>query len=123
MPINLPTPRRAGPIRLQRAGVAAAALGCAVLLGACGSSKTSTTSSSTPAANLDTARVARSIQSSILAQRHLSAKVICPAVVPQQPGKTFECIATTRSGKHPAIKTPFIVTVQSSKGYVTYVGK
>jgi hypothetical protein len=109
-------------MRARRAGVVVTAVGFAALMSACGSSKSSTSSTST-AANLNTARVARSIQQSIFSQRHLRAKVICPAVVPQQPGKTFECVATTRVGKRPAVTTPFIVTVRSNKGYVTYVGK
>jgi hypothetical protein len=82
--------------------------------------------SKTPAkTNLDTARVARSIKQSILTQRHLRATVVCPTTVVQEAGKTFECIATTRGAKPPfkVVKTPFVVTVTSSNGYVTYVGK
>lgn len=106
------------------AGVAAAALACAALLGACGSSKSST-SSTAKKTNLDTARVARSIEHSILVQRNLESKVVCPAVVAQEQGKTFTCIATTRGIKppHTVGKTPFVVTVTNDKGYVTYAGK
>jgi len=43
---------------------------------------------------------------------------VCPAAVAQTVGNTFDCIATTGSSK-----TPFVVTVRSSSGYVTYVGK
>ena len=118
-----PTPRIARVVRARRgAYVALTALACAALLSACGSSKSSTSSTTT---NLNTARVAHSIEQSILAQRHLTSSVVCPAVVPQQQGKTFECIATTRTTKPPIKvgKTTFVVTVQSSKGYVTYAGK
>jgi Domain of unknown function (DUF4333) len=97
------------------------ALAGAALLGACGSSS----SSSTTKTRLNTARVATSIEQSILAQRHLHAKVVCPAVVPQEQGRTFECVATTKSTKPPftVSKTPFVVTIKTDKGFVTYVGK
>ena len=97
-------------------------LASGVLLGACGSSKKST---STPKTNLDTARVAHSIEQSIVAQRHLNATVVCPTVVPQEQGRKFECVATTSEAKAPkkVVKTTFVVTIQNSKGYVTYVGK
>jgi hypothetical protein len=50
---------------------------------------------------------------------------VCPAVVAQEQGKTFTCIATTRGIKppHTVGKTPFVVTVTNNKGYVTYAGK
>ena len=115
-------------VRARRtASIAATALACAALMSACGSSGTSSSSTGSTATktHLDTARVERSIEQSILTERHLHSKVVCPAVVLQEAGKTFECIATTRSAKRPATvkETPFLVTVQNSKGYVTYVGK
>jgi hypothetical protein len=93
-------------------------LTCAWLLGACGSG------SATTRTYLNTTRVARAIRRSILAQRHLKATVVCPPKVVQRPG-TFPCIATTIApGKpHKKIKTPFVVTIHNSSGYVTYVGK
>lgn len=74
---------------------------------------------------MNTAQVERSIKQSILTQRHLTATVVCPAVAPQEQGKTFECVATTPGVKppHAPVKTPFVVTVQNNKGYVTYAGK
>jgi hypothetical protein len=78
---------------------------------------------------LDTARIALSIEDSILAQRHIHAKVTCPTAEPQETGHVFTCIATSTStvtpkggGKPSAVTvtTPFTVTVQSSRGYVTY---
>jgi len=110
-------------VRVRRRAVAAVtALAGAALISACGSSSTSSTAAKT---NVDTARVAASIEKSVLTERHLHSTVVCPAAVPQETGKTFECIATTKSTKPPftVSKTPFIVTVQSTKGYVTYVGK
>ena len=99
-------------------------LASAALVGACGSSKSSTTSS-TAKTNLNTVRVAHSIAESILTQRHLKATVACPELVAQEAGKTFECKATIVSAKKHAkpLVTPFVVTIQNSKGYVTYVGK
>ena len=124
MHIEPPTPRAARVVRVRRGAiVAVTALACAALMSACGSSSSST--SSTAATKLDTARVALSIEQSILTERHLHAKVVCPTAVPQEQGKTFECVATTTSAKAPftVTRTPFVVTVQNSKGYVTYQGK
>jgi hypothetical protein len=93
------------------------------LLSACGSSKSTSTSTSTPT-SLDTARVARSIEESIVSQRHLKSTVVCPSKVPQEQGRTFECVATIPNPKRKTVsKTTFVVTVHNSKGYVTYVGK
>ena len=74
---------------------------------------------------MDTAKVALSIEQAILKQRKLTSKVTCPASVPAEKGKTFECVAVTISVNppHNEIKTPFVVTIQSNRGYVTYEGK
>jgi hypothetical protein len=104
--------------------VAAAAVLCAALLGACGSAAGSSTATTAKPVDLDIARVEHAIERSILAQRHLKSTVVCPTTVPQRPGR-FPCIATTLSVKKPhrAIKTPFVVTIHNSKGVVSYVGK
>ena len=70
------------------------------------------------------ARVTHAIERSILSERGLKSTVVCPAKVPQKPGK-FACIATTHTKKKPhrKIKTPFVVTIHNDKGYVTYVGR
>jgi hypothetical protein len=101
-----------------------AALASAALVSACGSASSST-STSTVKTNLNTKRVARSIEESILAQRHLKAQVACPTLVIQEQGRTFECTATIRAAKkpHKVTTTPFLVTIQNNRGYVTYVGK
>lgn len=120
-----PEPATPRPNPLGRAvravGIAATVLACAGLLGACGSKS----KSSSKKATLNTARVSRSIEQSILTQRHLRSKVVCPAAVPQEKGRVFECIATTETIKRPVKKgkTPFVVTVQNDNGYVTYEGK
>jgi hypothetical protein len=74
---------------------------------------------------VNTAQVAASIKETLLNKRHLSVTVVCPGAVPSEPGKTFECIATGRAAKppHAVTRTPFLVTIQNGKGYVTYVGK
>jgi len=93
---------------------------CAALLSACGSSSSNTSK------ELDTARVAKAIETSVLEQRHLKATVVCPSGVAQEKGKTFTCTATVRSAKAPynvIYKTPFEVTETNSQGYTTYVGK
>jgi hypothetical protein len=125
MPIEPSNPSR-GRLAQSRRGATAtlAALACLTLISACGSSGSSSSSGGTKT-NLDTKRVARSIEESIVAQRHLKSTVSCPPVVVQEKGRTFECVATITSAKKPAkvTKTPFVVTVKNSKGYVTYVGK
>jgi hypothetical protein len=107
--------------RARRGTIATlAGIACAGLIGACGSSGSSSTSSSTSATiNLNTARVAHAIEASIFSERHVHATVSCPAVIKQEQGKQFVCIATTHDsgGAH---KTPFAVTEQNGKGYVTY---
>jgi hypothetical protein len=124
------TPRSTRAVRARRGAAAAfAALAGAALLSACGSSSSSSTTNSGGAkGNLDTARIALSIEQSILAQRHIHAKVTCPAAIPQETGKTFTCIATntttvTPHGGKPTkttVTTNFTVTVQNNRGYVTY---
>ena len=123
MQIERPTSRVTHAVSFRRGAILAiAALASAALVSACGSSKGS--SEGTATTNVDTARVAASIEGTLLAKRHITAKVACPAEVKAVKGATFECIATSSATKgHPATKTPFVVTVQSSRGYVTYVGK
>jgi len=116
----------------------AAASACAGLLGACGSStpgrQATTASTATTPTDLDTARIAASIERSILSERHLSSHVVCPSPVVQEAGVKFDCTATIavakkppKKGKKPApaapVVTPFEVTVQTNQGYVTYVGR
>jgi Domain of unknown function (DUF4333) len=96
------------------------ALAAAALISACGSASPSATTAEKPIpkAILNTKRIAGSIEQSILSERHIHAKVSCPAVVPQEKGRTFACIATV--GK---TKTPFTVEQQNDRGYVTYKGE
>ena len=117
-----PTTTIPSSVPARRGAIVAAALVCAALISACGSSSTT---SSTATTNLNTHQVALSIEQSILTKRHLHSTVTCPAVVPQEQGKTFVCVAETHSAKTPSVvtKTPFTVTVQNNRGYVTYVGQ
>src|SRR5271157_1760110 len=119
------TPTTVRVLRVRRGGIGAvAALACAALLGACGSSSSSSTSTTTTKP-VNTAAVASSIEASILKERHLHSTVVCPTSVTTEVGKTFECVATSTSTKAPFVvtKTPFVVTIQNTRGYVTYVGK
>lgn len=93
-------------------------LAIAATLAACGSSSTSSSSSTAAKVDLNTPHVERAIALSILNQRHVHAKVVCPRRVPQEKGHDFTCIATV--GKN---TTPFIVTQQNNGGYVTYQAK
>lgn len=98
-----------------------AALACAALVSACGGSS----SSSTPTTTVNSAQVAASIEETVLKKSHLHVTVVCPAAVPAEKGRTFECVATGKSTAppHAVTKTPFLVTIQNNRGYVTYVGK
>jgi hypothetical protein len=101
-------------------GAVIAALAAAALISACGSSAPSThstTTSFTPKAILDVHKIVRSIEASILTQRHIHAKVTCPAAIPQQKGRNFACLATARGSRQ---RTPVAVTQQNNDGYVTY---
>jgi hypothetical protein len=123
MHIKPPTTRTVTVQARRGAIVAIATLACAALLSACGGSSSSTSSTSTT--NLDTARVAKSIEQSVLTERHLHVKVTCPVTVPQEAGRTFVCTATGHSNTKPSTvtTTPFTVTIQTNKGYVTYKGE
>jgi len=127
MHIERPTPTSSisRAVRAPRGALlAASALACAALLSACGSSNSSSTEP--PATKtVNSSQVVQSIEESVLRERHIHATVVCPTAVPAQKGHTFECIATSRSTTKPFVelKTPFLVTIQSNSGYVTYAGK
>ncbi len=72
----------------------------------------------TPLVALDTARVQRAIEASVLAQRGLHARVACPAGVLQHKGLVFTCTARV-GGKH----YPFSVTEVDGHGHVRYIGR
>lgn len=117
------------PMRARRRGRIAAAglasLAIASFTAACGSSQAPTSTASTAtsatttadatAAFLDTRRIELAIQQSVLSQRHVHVKVICPKAVPQRKGHDFHCIAT--QGR---LQTPFAVVQRNNEGYVTY---
>lgn len=117
----LPTRRTLSAPRQAIIGTLVVAL-TATTISACGSSKNSHPTK----LNLNITHVQQSIEQSILSERHLHAKVTCPATVPQEKGKIFTCTATgvAATGKHGKHKSPFntlfTVTVQNNQGYVTY---
>jgi hypothetical protein len=53
------------------------------------------------AKSLDSAKVARAIATSILAEHHLRATVECPHQVPQESGRVFACSARLDAGAYP----------------------
>jgi hypothetical protein len=115
--------RRVVGARRHATGGALLVAVAALSIGACGSSK----SSPSAKVNLNVSHVELSIEQSIFSERHLRAKVTCPAPVPQEKGRVFTCTATgisttVKHGKQhkTAFTTPFTVTVQNSQGYVTY---
>ena len=107
------------------ATVAVAALAATGIISACGSTGGSSAPAPTKSVSLNTTAVAASIRDSIYKERGIHARVVCPPAMPQEAGRTFDCTAITLSAKRPSqvIKTPFVVTIVNSKGYVTYVGK
>jgi len=90
------------------------ALACALLLGACGSSTSNTSSSA--GAVLNTAQTKAAIEESILKQRHIHATVVCPGDVVKEKGVSFQCVATTSNGG----KTTFHVVEVNKFGRVEY---
>ena len=65
---------------------------------------------------LNTERVERSIEGSILAQRHLGSMVSCPVNIVQKAGVVFDCQATVRGRQFQVV-----VTETDGNGHVTYV--
>jgi hypothetical protein len=66
---------------------------------------------------LDTERVERAIERSVLQKRHLKTTVSCPSGIEQKKGLAFRCIATYKGGR-----TPFLVKEDDAKGSVHYKG-
>jgi hypothetical protein len=66
---------------------------------------------------LDTERVERAIEQSILEKRKIRATVSCPSGIERKKGKKFRCLATYKGGR-----TPFLVTQDDDRGAVHYVG-
>jgi Domain of unknown function (DUF4333) len=65
---------------------------------------------------LNTERVERSIEASILSQRHLMSMVSCPVNIVQKAGVVFDCEAIVRGRQFPVV-----VTEADGKGHVAYV--
>jgi hypothetical protein len=92
----------------MRATLIAAAAAVLALAGCGGSDKPK---------RLDTERVERAIEQSIVQKRNLQATVSCPSSIELKKGRRFRCIATYKGGR-----TPFLVTQDDDKGAVHYVG-
>ena len=65
---------------------------------------------------LNTERIERSVEASILAQRHLASTVSCPVNIVQKAGVVFDCQAIVR-GRRFAV----VVTEADGTGHVVYV--
>ena len=65
---------------------------------------------------LNTIRVERAIESSILAQRHLASRVSCPVNIVQKAGVVFDCVATVGQRQFQVV-----VTETDGNGHVVYV--
>jgi hypothetical protein len=65
---------------------------------------------------LNTERVERAIESSILQQRHLTSSVSCPVNIVQKSGVVFTCQATVHGRLFPVV-----VSQTDSSGHVTYL--
>jgi len=100
-----------GPLGRRPIAGVVAAVAVGLLLAACGSG-----SSSTSSEFLSTKQTSAAIEESILTQRHIHASVVCPTEVVREKGVTFQCVATTPSGA----KTVFHVVEANSRGYVEY---
>jgi uncharacterized protein DUF4333 len=93
-------------VRAQAVGLIAIALAAGA--GGCGSSRPKI---------LDTERVERAIERSVLEKRHLRTRVSCPSGIERKKGLVFRCIATYKGGR-----TPFVVKQDDDKGSVHYRG-
>jgi Domain of unknown function (DUF4333) len=99
-------------VRAWSIGIAAALMAAAGAISGCGGDSGGFDKNKV----LDTERVERAIEASILEKRHLRATVTCPSGIEKKKDVKFHCLATYRSGK-----TTFLVT-EDEKGAVHYVG-
>jgi hypothetical protein len=67
-------------------------------------------------AEAGTDKVERSIEASILSQRHLPSTVRCPVNIVQKAGVVFKCVATVRGRNFQVV-----VTETDGSGHVVYV--
>jgi len=67
---------------------------------------------------LDTTKVARAIKASVLAQRGLHVRVVCPSNVLQQKGLAFACTVKSAGKSY-----RFEVTETNDHGHVRYIGR
>jgi hypothetical protein len=105
--INDATPRIGR--RLRRSVLAGGLLAAGLAVTGCGAATT------TPLTILNTEKVERAIDKSILAQRGQRADVSCPSGVHQKSGLVFACTAVVK-GK----ATRFVVTQRDAAGNVHY---
>ena len=100
-------------VRACSIGIAAALMAAAGAISGCGGDSSGFDKNKV----LDTERVERAIEQSILQKRKIQATVSCPSGIELKKGKKFRCIATYKGGR-----TPFVVTEEDDRGAVRYVG-
>jgi Domain of unknown function (DUF4333) len=105
-PIDDVTPRTGR--RLRRSVLAGGLLATGLAITGCGSA-------TTPLTILNTEKVERAIDQSILAQRGKHADVSCPSGVHQKAGLVFSCTAVVKGEA-----TRFVVTQRDAAGNVHY---
>ena len=105
-PSGPPPPRRGRAVAVG--GLIAASL----FVVACGKQETKT------ATILNTEKVERAIERSVLVQRGKTASVSCPSGVHQKKGLVFSCTALVKKAS-----TQFVVTQQDGAGRVRYVAR
>ena len=66
---------------------------------------------------LDTERVERAIERTVLEKRKIQTMVSCPSGIERKKGKKFRCIAVYKGGR-----APVLVTQTDDRGSVRYVG-
>ena len=98
-------------VRAWSIGIAAALIAAPGAISGCGGG------GSDKGKVLDTERVERAIEQSILEKRNLRATVSCPSGTKQKKGLKFRCTATYKGGR-----TVFLVTEDDDKGAVHYIG-
>jgi len=72
----------------------------------------------TPPVILDTGRVERAIEQSVLAQREIHARAACPSGILQRKGLSFPCAVTFPGGR-----ATFTVDQLDNKGSVHYAAQ
>lgn len=94
---------------------AAAVVTAATAVSACGSSVPP--AATTPANLPNIAQIQSAIAGTLMKDDHVSARVICPTLVPQITGETFSCVALAQ---HPKPRTFLFQVTEHGGTFVSY---